>query len=238
MVVDKATALRSEMGGRVHYFCSSGCQRTHEAPEEELRRLKRRVTIAMTGVLVVAVLRVAVFLGLATGATLLTWAPIGALPWFTWGVWMMLLVTPVQFIGGWGFYKGAWEAVRTRAINMDFLVALGTSVAYGYSVIVVFAPGILPVEVGERQVYFEVSAVIIAFVLLGKYMEDIIKRRSSAAVRKLMDLRPATAHVIRDGQETEVPAETLLVDDLVIVRPGEKVPTDGEVVDGATAVDE
>ena len=238
MLVDKGTALRAEVGGRSYWFCSSGCQRTFEAPEEELRHLKRRVTIAMTGVLIVAILRVAVFLGLATGATLLTWAPIGALPWFTWGVWMMILVTPVQFVGGWGFYTGAWEAVRARAINMDFLVALGTSVAYGYSVIVVFAPGILPVEVGERQVYFEVSAVIIAFVLLGKYMEDIIKRRSSAAVRKLMDLRPATAHVIRDGQEMEVPAETLLVGDLVVVRPGEKVATDGRVVDGASAVDE
>jgi Cu+-exporting ATPase len=238
MVVDKAGALVSEVGGRAYYFCSSGCQRTFEAPEEELRHLKQRVTIAMTGVLILAIMRVAVFLGLAAGATLLTWAPIGALPWFTWGVWMMILVTPVQVIGGWGFYTGAWQAVRSRAINMDFLVALGTSVAYLYSVVVVFAPDILPVDVGERQVYFEVSAVIIAFVLLGKYMEDIIKRKSSAAVRKLMDLRPATAHVIREGREMEVPAETLLIGDVVVVRPGERVPTDGEVVDGASAVDE
>jgi Cu+-exporting ATPase len=238
MVVDKASALRSQVGGRAYFFCSSGCQRTFEAPEEELRHLKRRVTIAMTGVLILAIMRVAVFLGLAAGATLLTWAPINALPWFTWGVWMMILVTPVQVIGGAGFYKGAWQAIRARAVNMDFLVALGTSVAYLYSVVVVFAPGVLPVEVEERAVYFEVSAVIIAFVLLGKYMEDIIKRKSSAAVRKLMDLRPATAHVVRDGQEMEVPAETLLVDDVVVVRPGEKIPTDGEVVDGSSAVDE
>ncbi len=238
MVVDKATALHSVVGGRTHYFCSSGCQRTFESPEEELRHLKRRVTVAMTGVLILAIMRVAVFLGLAAGATLLTWAPIGALPWFTWGVWMMILVTPVQLIGGWGFYKGAWQAVRSRAINMDFLVALGTSVAYLYSVVVVFAPDILPVDVEERAVYFEVSAVIIAFVLLGKYMEDIIKRKSSAAVRKLMDLRPATAHVMRDGQEMEIPAETLQLDDVVVVRPGEKIPTDGEVIDGASAVDE
>jgi Cu+-exporting ATPase len=194
--------------------------------------MKRRVTIAMAGVLVLAVLRVAVFLGLAAGATLLTWAPIDALPWFTWGVWMMILVTPVQFIGGAGFYEGAFQALRRRAINMDLLVALGTSVAYFYSVIVVFAPDILPVKVGEREVYFEVSAVIIAFVLLGKYMEDIIKRKSSAAVRKLMDLRPATARVLRDGQEMEVPAETLEVGDLVVVRPGEKNP--GDAVIGGT----
>ncbi|HVT75870.1 MAG TPA: heavy metal translocating P-type ATPase [Acidimicrobiales bacterium] len=238
MNVDKANALHSESGGRTYYFCSSGCQHTFDAPEDELRHLKRRVTIAMTGVLILAILRVAIFLGLAAGATLLTWAPIGALPWFTWGVWMMILVTPVQFIGGWGFYKGAWEAIRSRSINMDFLVAMGTSVAYFYSVVVVFAPEVLPVKVGERQVYFEVSAVIIAFVLLGKYMEDIIKHKSSAAVRQLMDLRPAVAHVVRDGQEMEVPAESLLIDDVVVVRPGEKIPTDGEVTDGSSAVDE
>jgi len=181
---------------------------------------------------------VAVFLGLATGATLLTWAPIPGLPWFTWGVWMMILVTPVQFIGGWGFYRGAFQAVKHRTINMDFLVALGTSVAYFYSVIVVFFPRILQVPVDQRAVYFEVSAVIIAFVLLGKYMEDIIKRRSSAAVRKLMDLRPATATVVRDGQEMVVPADTIQIGETVVVHPGEKIPTDGKVVDGSSAVDE
>ena len=238
MMVDTATALRNEIGGRPFYFCSSGCQRTFEAPDDELRRMKRRVTIAMAGVLVLAISRVAVFIGLAAGATLLTWAPVDALPWFTWGVWMMILVTPVQFIGGASFYKGAFQALRRRAINMDLLVALGTSVAYFYSVIVVFAPDILPVKVDERQVYFEVSAIIIAFVLLGKYMEDIIKRKSSAAVRKLIDLRPATARVLRDGQEMEVPAETLEVGDVIVVRPGEKIPTDGDVVDGSSSVDE
>ena len=238
MVVQRATALRTQSGGRTHYFCSTGCQRSFVEPEAELRNLKRRMTVALTGVLVLALLRAAVFLGLAAGATVLTWAPIPWLPWFTWGVWMLILVTPVQFIGGWSFYKGAWQAVRSRTVNMDFLVAMGTSVAYFYSVIVVFAPDLLPVPVGEREVYFEVSAVIIAFVLLGRYMEDIIKRKSSAAVRKLTDLRPATARVVRDGQEMEIPAENLLAGDLVHVRPGERIPTDGELLDGSSAVDE
>jgi Cu+-exporting ATPase len=238
MVVDKATALRTDHGGRSYYFCSSGCQRTFESPEQELKTLKRRVTVAMTGVLILAILRVGVFLGLAAGATLLTWAPISALPWFTWGVWMMILVTPVQFIGGAGFYKGAYQSIRQRRINMDFLVATGTSVAYFYSVIVVFAPAWLPVPVDQRAVYFEVSAVIIAFVLLGKYMEDIIKRRSSAAVRQLMDLRPATAFVVRDGQEMEVPADSIQIGESVVVRPGEKIPTDGDVTVGTSAIDE
>jgi Cu+-exporting ATPase len=121
---------------------------------------------------------------------------------------------------------------------MDVLIALGTTVAYLYSVAVVFAPDILPVKVEERDVYFEVSAVIIAFVLLGKYMEEIIKKRSSAAVRKLMDLRPAVAHVVRNGAEAEIPAESIMVGETVIVRPGERIATDGAVTEGSSSVDE
>ena len=193
MMVSKATALRSERGGRSYFFCSAGCQRTFESPERELKAMKTRVMVALTGVLALAILRAGAFLALAAGATIVTWAPIPALPWFTWGVWLFLLVTPVQFIGGWSFYVGTWNAIRARSINMDTLIALGTTVAYVYSVAVLFFPDVLPVRVEERDVYFEVSAVIIAFVLLGKYMEEIIKKRSSAAVRKLLDLKPATA---------------------------------------------
>jgi len=238
MVVEKATSLKSERGGRAYYFCSVGCQRTFESPEQELKSMRTRVTIALTGVLFLAILRAGAFLGLATGATIVTWAPIPQLPWFTWGMWLFLLVTPVQFIGGWSFYKGAWNALRTRSINMDFLIALGTSVAYFYSVAVLFFPEVLPVKVEERDVYFEVSAVIIAFVLLGKYMEEIIKKRSSAAVRKLLDLRPAVARVIREGTEMEVPAESVMAGETVVVRPGEKIPTDGLVLEGNSSVDE
>jgi P-type Cu+ transporter len=238
MMVDKASALHTERAGRHYYFCSTGCQRTFESPEQELKSMRTRVAIALTGVLALAIMRAGAFLALAAGATVLTWVPIPALPWFTWGVWLFLLVTPVQFIGGWGFYKGAWNALRNRAINMDLLIALGTTVAYLYSVAVLFFPQVLPVKVEERDVYFEVSAVIIAFVLLGKYMEEIIKKHSSAAVRKLLDLKPATAHVVRDGTEMEVPAESVMVGEFVVVKPGEKIPTDGDVVEGASAVDE
>lgn len=238
MIVDKSTALTSQRGGRSYFFCSASCQRTFESPETELKSMRTRVTIALTGVLALAILRAGAFLTLAAGATIVTWAPIPALPWFTWGMWLFILVTPVQFIGGWSFYKGSWDAIRTRHINMDFLIALGTTVAYFYSVAVLFFPDILPVKVEERDVYFEVSAVIIAFVLLGKYMEEIIKKRSSAAVRKLLDLKPAIAHVIRDGQEMKIPAENIMVGEIVIVRPGEKIPTDGTVIEGTSSVDE
>lgn len=238
MVVDTSTALKAERDGRMYYFCAVSCLRTFQEPEAELKAMRTRVAIALAGVLGLAILRAAAFIALAAGATIMTWAPIPALPWLTWGRWLFFIVTPVQFLGGWGFYQGAWTAIRTRSINMDFLIALGTSTAYFYSVAVVFFPDVLPVEVEERAVYFEVSAVIIAFVLLGKFMEEAIKTRSSAAVRKLLDLRPPTARVIRDGVEREIPAEQVMVGEIVVVRPGERIATDGEVVEGASAVDE
>ncbi len=238
MLVDKATALRSERGGRSYYFCSAGCQRTFESPERELKSMRTRVAIALTGVLALAIMRAGAFIALAAGATIITWVPIPALPWFTWGMWLFLLVTPVQFIGGWSFYVGSWNAIRNRSINMDLLIALGTTVAYLYSVAVLFFPSVLPVKVEQRDVYFEVSAVIIAFVLLGKYMEEIIKKHSSAAVRKLLDLKPATAQVLRDGVEMEVPAESVMVGETVVVRPGQRIATDGLVLEGSSAVDE
>lgn len=238
MVIPKATALRTERSGRTYYFCSQSCLNTFLDPDQELKSTRKRVTIALTGVVLLAIMRAGAFIGLAAGVTLVTWVPIPFLPWFTWGVWLFILTTPIQFIGGWSFYVGAWNAIRSRSINMDFLIALGTTVAYFYSVAVVFFPNILPIRVDEREVYFEVSAIIIAFVLLGKYMEEIIKKNSSAAVRKLLDLKPATARVIRDGMEMEVPAETVMVDETIVVRPGEKVPTDGVVLEGASSIDQ
>ena len=140
MVVDKATALRTDRSGRSYFFCSVGCQRTFESPEQELKSMRMRVAIALSGVLALAIMRAGAFIALATGATIITWVPIPALPWFTWGMWLFLLVTPVQFIGGWSFYVGSWNAIRNRSINMDLLIALGTTVAYLYSVAVLFFP--------------------------------------------------------------------------------------------------
>lgn len=236
MVIPKERSIKREAGGRAYYFCSEDCVRTFEAPEAELKSMKRRVTIALTGVLALAIFRAAVFLGLAAGATVLTWVPIPWLPWFTWGVWLFIITTPIMIFGGKGFFVGAWHAIKNRVANMDLLIALGTSTAYIYSAFVVFFPGVLPVE--EKNVYFEVSAIIIAFVLLGKYMEEIIKKRSSAAIRKLLDLKPQTARVIRGGAEVQIPAESVMVNEVVVVRPGEKIPTDGVVTEGHSSVDE
>lgn len=238
MIVEKTSALKTERGGRTYYFCSTNCQRTFASPEQELKSMKKQVVIAITGVLALALFRASAFIFLATGAMVVSWVPISWLPWFTWGVWLFILVTPVQFIGGFGFYKGAFNALKNKSINMDLLIALGTSVAYLYSVAVIFFPDVLPVKIEERDVYFEVSAVIIAFVLLGKYMEELIKKRSSTAIRRLIDLKPAKARVIRNGTEMEIPARQVMVDEILIVKPGEKIPTDGIVIDGASSVDE
>ena len=236
MTVDEGMPFKAEVGGRMYYFCSQDCLQTFLSPETELKSMRRRVSVALSGVLLIALLRVVALGTLAAGVSLLSWAPIPQLPWFTWGYWLFFLTTPVQFIGGWSFYKGAYTALKAGKANMDVLIALGTSTAYFFSVFVLFFPGVLPVA--EKNVYFEVSAVIIAFVLIGKFLEDYMRVRTSAAVRKLMDLRPGTARVVRDGQEVEIPAESVMVDEIVVVRPGEKIPTDGAVTEGHSSVDE
>ncbi len=236
MLVDKDRSIKRVIDGREYYFCMESCARTFEAPEAELKTLKRRVTVAMTGVLILAIIRAGLYLGLAAGATVLTWVPFPSLPFMSGAAWLFVLVTPVQIFGGWGFYAGSYQALKNRRINMDVLIALGTTTAYLYSTVVLFWPTLIPTA--DRNVYFDVSAVIIAFVLLGKYMEEAIKKRSSAAVRKLMDLQPAMANVIRGGKEVQIPADRVVVGDIVFVRPGEKVPTDGVVVEGRSTVDE
>ncbi len=236
MVVDEKTALHSEIGGRTFYFCAPVCMHTFTNPEKELRQLKKRMYVAASGALALAILRGALYLGLAFGAVAVTWAPFPQIPFLTWGLLLFFIVTPVQFIGGWTFYVGAYHAIKNRTANMDLLVSIGTLVAYFYSTIVLFFPNMLPVK--ERDVYFDVSAVIIAFVLLGKYMEEAIKKRSSAAVKKLLDLNPATARVLRNNVEKEIPVDEIQIGDILIVRPGEKIPTDGIVIEGSSAVDE
>jgi P-type Cu+ transporter len=150
-------------------------------------------------------------------------------PWMDWL--MLVLATPVQFYVGWQFYKGAYKSLRNGSANMDVLIAMGTSAAYFYSLPIVL--GLIP-----GHVYFETAAVIITLVKLGKFLEARARGQTSEAIRKLMGLKAKTATVIRDSQEMQVPAEEVLVGDMVIVRPGEKIPVDGVVVEGRSAVDE
>ncbi len=237
MVVDETKALSTVVGGRTYYFCAGSCLRTFTAPEEELKSMKKRVYVALSGVMILAILRAGFFLGLAASVVGVTWTPFEiTYPFFSREMWLFLLTTPIMIFGGGGFVVGAYNSIKLRVANMDLLITIGTFTAYFYSAIVVFFPQILPFE--EKYTYFETAAVIIAFILLGKYMEEIIKKKSSAAVRSLMDLRPAMATVVRDGKEEEIPAEALMVDDIVVVRPGEKIPTDGVVIEGHSSVDE
>ena len=167
-------------------------------------------------------------------AALLT-APIFVLAMFwphdaTWSRWVQaVLATGVQFISGHPFLVSAWKSARHGASNMDTLIAVGTLAAYGYSVASLFT---------HRDVYFETAAVVITFISLGKFLEHKTKRRASEAIEKLMHLGAKHARVLRNGAEIEVPVAEVQVGDLIRVRPGEKIPTDGRVREGVSSIDE
>lgn len=150
--------------------------------------------------------------------------------WLDWV--MFALATPVQFYVGWQYYIGAYKALSNRSANMDVLIAMGSSAAYFYSIPVML--GWLP----AHHVYFETGAVIITLIRLGKYLEARAKGQTSEAIKKLMGLRAKSARIIRSGQEMDVPVDEVQTGDIVIVRPGEKIPVDGVVIDGRSSVDE
>lgn len=150
---------------------------------------------------------------------------------FTAQLFMWFLATPVQFIVGGQYYVSAFKALRNGSANMDVLIAMGSSVAYFYSVIITFA-GL------HLHVYFETAAVIITLIRLGKYLEAKAKGRTSEAIKKLMGLKPKTARLIRDGEEVSVSIDSVLVGDIVLVKPGETIPVDGVIIEGRSTVDE
>jgi len=149
-----------------------------------------------------------------------------------------MLATPVQFWAGWQFYVGTWKTAKRFTADMNTLIAVGTSAAYGYSIAATFAPGLFEAAAIETSVYFETSAIIIALILLGRWLEARAKGRTSAAIKRLMGLRAKTARVVRNGQEVDIPIEQVAPGDVVVVRPGEKIPVDGIVLEGHSAVDE
>jgi len=218
MYVDERIAqFKAEVRGTTYYFCSKSCLDEFLAPERELKRLK-------TFVLASALLTVPI-----AGLTYFH-----LLPMDTRNIVLFILATPVQFVVGFRFYRGLYHAVRAGMGNMDTLIALGTSAAWLYSTIGIFLPGIFPI----REVYFETSAIIITLILLGRYLEHITKSRASEAVRRLLDLQPTMARLVRNGEEVEIPVEEISVDDKLVVRPGERIPVDGVIAFGHTSVDE
>ncbi len=147
-------------------------------------------------------------------------------PWF-----QFVLATPVQFLIGYRYYRGAYHALRGGGANMDVLIAMGTSSAYFYSLYNLFVNP-------DVHLYFEASAMIITLITLGKYLEAVARGRTSQAIKKLMGLQPKTARVIREGREEDLPIELVEVGEIIVVRPGERIPTDGEVKEGYSSVDE
>jgi len=149
---------------------------------------------------------------------------------------LLLLATPVQFWAGWRFYRGAWGALKHGQANMNTLVVMGTSAAYLYSVVATLAPQLF--AAGRADVYFDTSSLIITLILLGRLLEARAKGRTNEAMKKLAGLQAKTARVVRGGEELDLPVENVEIGDVVVVRPGEKIPVDGRVASGESAVDE
>jgi Cu+-exporting ATPase len=226
MYVDEGTHLVSIVRGHKYYFCSETCLETFAAPEKELARLAWLTTFSLG----IGIPLFVVGLGQSAGWWLTGLeGPVNLL--------FFVLATPVQFVAGFRFYRGFADAIRNRSANMDVLIAIGTTAAWGYSAVVTFLP-LLGVRLADQGTYYDTAAVIIGLILLGKYFEEIAKGKAGDAIRKLMDLAPRTARVVRDGNEEEIPLELVRVEDLLVVKPGERVPVDGVIVGGFSALDE
>lgn len=150
----------------------------------------------------------------------------------------LILATPIQFWAAWQFYQSTWKSLLHRSANMDTLIAIGTLVAYGYSAFIAFFPSVLMSLGVAAMPYFDVAVIVITLILLGRYLEAVAKRKTGQAIKKLVGLQAKTARVLRDGTESDVPIEEVIHGDKILVRPGEKIPVDGKIIDGASSVDE
>lgn len=200
-------------------------KRDERAKAEEYSRLKREFLFA-------AVLSVPIMIG-AFG-DFFSWVP----GFLRNNLVLFLLATPVQFFSGLRFYRGAFAAARHFTTDMNTLIAVGTSAAYFYSAAVTFFPGFFAFAGYKGEVYFDTATVIIALILLGRLLEMRARGQTSEAIKKLIGLKPRTARVVRDGREVDIKAEDVLEGDVIVVRPGEKVPVDGVVVEGHSSIDE
>ena len=216
-VVESPEALSANVRGTTFYFCSDACRLEFTLPQRELRRLET-----------------AVLLGAILTAPILALTYLSVLSPNVNGYVLLLLTLPVQFYVGSRFYRGAIHSLRAGTTNMDVLVAVGTTAAFGYSAVATLAPSFF----GAQGMYYDASAVIITLILSGRLLEHFTKERASDSLRKLLELRPRVAHLLRGGEVTEVPVEELKVGDVVEVKPGERVPADGTVEGGTSEADE
>ncbi len=200
-------------------FEASTDVRDSQKPADEARRFKIRFFVAAVLSITIMALH---FLPHFHGLNYILWA----------------LATPVQFWAGLGFYKGAFKALKFKTADMNTLIALGTSAAYFYSMTITLFPHLLALPEFGADVYFDTSSMIITLVLLGKYLENRAKRQTSSAIRKLLNLQPNMAAIIKDGKELVIPVSEVRTGDIIKVRPGEKIPVDGTVYSGSSSVDE
>jgi len=225
-LLDAPPVAESERGGFDELVSEDDGE--HEAAEhaKEIRDLSRRVILG-------AVLTLPVFLSVMAHEVFgAMWVPSLLLaPWF-----QFLLITPVMIYTGWPIHRTGWLALTHRAAEMNSLITLGTISAYGFSLVATFFPSVLPAE--ARGVYFEAVGVILTLILLGRLLEARAKAGTGQAIRTLIGLQPRTARVLRGDSELEIPVGEVVVGDIVVIRPGEKLPVDGQVTEGTSPVDE
>ena len=231
-VEEKPNSIRYSKDGREYYFCSNQCLDEFTQPEKELRKLKVYVAISIALTIPLVIFSLPHMFPAQFGALF-------SMDIMHYSNYIMLaLATPLQFWIGWRFYRGLWDGIKAKASNMDTLIAIGTTAAYLYSAIVTVAPGYFPFE----SVYFETAAIIITLILVGRLLETRTKEKASNAVRKLLDLQPRMAKVIKRGEagieEIEIPIEQIQEGEVMVIRPGERIPTDGIVIEGSSSVDE
>ncbi|HEX5904957.1 MAG TPA: copper-translocating P-type ATPase, partial [Candidatus Nitrosocosmicus sp.] len=236
-------------------FCSSQCLNEFLEPEKALKKLKIHVVISVA--LTIPIVLLSLPHMIPHLGHLLPMDMMGYTNYI-----LLALSTPIQFWIGWRFYRGFWDGIKAKASNMDTLIAIGTTAAFVYSAVVTIIPGYFPFT----AVYFETAAIIITLILIGRLLETKTKEKASDAVRKLLDLKPRTARVLRavirekkdasksdksttldnprlklvskEFRETEIPVEEVIEGDLMIIRPGERIPTDGTIIDGSSSIDE
>ncbi|MDE1851628.1 MAG: heavy metal translocating P-type ATPase [Candidatus Micrarchaeota archaeon] len=214
-VDEKSTELDSVREGRKYYFCSTSCKLQFDKPELEMRTLRRALIVSWPLTAIVAMLTYVLHVGYS-------------------GYAMLALASIVQFYAGQRFYAGIIDAVKNRSANMDTLIAIGTSAAWMYSTVVVLFPAAFP----TGGIYFDTSTIIISLILTGTYMQRIAEERASNAVSALVAMQPKTAHLVKGSRITDVQIERIREGDVLLVRPGERIPTDSVVVEGESSVDE
>src|ERR687892_1864011 len=228
-VEEKPDSIRYSKDGKEYYFCSNQCLDEFTQPEKELKKLKLYVAISIALTIPIVILSLPHMLPMQFGK----FFPMDIM--HNSNYIMLTLATLLQFWIGWRFYRGLWDGIKARASNMDTLIAIGTTAAYLYSATVTIIPAYFPFE----SVYFETAAIIITLILVGRLLETRTKEKASNAVRKLLDLQPKMAKVIRKGGiEEEVPIEQVQEGEVLVIRPGERIPTDGIVIEGSSSIDE